>query len=99
MRQSRTGDVPGSSVLGGPRSSVYRDVGVQASTSRLSEPTPLTVYRAVPQVPPPLGSSMVDTPIRVHGVRAHDQFCLPKMTLLYIQTLSLLPEEGSELDI
>ncbi len=58
-------------------------------------------------------------PIRVHGVRAHDQFCLPEMTLLYmvrgireysqfclpkmallyIQTLPLLPEEGSELDI
>ena len=30
----------------------------QESTSRLPEPTPLTVYRAVPQVPPPLCSSM-----------------------------------------
>ncbi len=30
----------------------------QASTSRLPEPTPLTVYRTVPQVPPPLHSSM-----------------------------------------
>ena len=35
----------------------------------------------------------------VHGIRAHSQFCLPKMALLYIQTLPLLPEEGSELDI
>jgi hypothetical protein len=26
----------------------------QAATSRIPEPTPLTVYRAVPQVPPPL---------------------------------------------
>ncbi len=33
--------------------------------------------------------------IRVYGVLTHDQFCLPKMTLLYIQTLPLLPEEGS----
>jgi hypothetical protein len=51
---------PGSSVLGSPRSSAYRDVCVQASTSRLPEPTPLTVYRAVPPAPPPLDSSMVD---------------------------------------
>jgi hypothetical protein len=51
---------PGSSVLGSPRSSTYRDVCVQTSTSRLSEPTPLTVYRDVTQVPPPLCSSMVD---------------------------------------
>jgi hypothetical protein len=48
------------SVLGSPRSSVYRDVCVQVSTSRLPEPTPLTVYRAVPQVPPPLDSGMTD---------------------------------------
>jgi hypothetical protein len=109
---------PRSSVIGSPRSSAYRDVCVQASTSRLPEPTPLTVYRAVPPVAPPLDSSM-HAPIRVHGVRAHgqfcspkmtllymvhdvhahSQFCLPKMTLLYIQTLPLLPEEGSELDI
>ncbi len=48
---------PGSSVLGSPRSSVYRDVCVQASTSRLPEPTPLTTYRVVPQSEdPPLSS-------------------------------------------
>ncbi len=44
----RTGEC--SRVIGSrqsPRSSVYRDVCAQASTSRLSEPTPLTVYRAV----------------------------------------------------
>jgi hypothetical protein len=29
----------------------------------------------------------------VHGIRAHSQFCLPKMALLYIQTLPLLPED------
>jgi hypothetical protein len=51
---------PGSSVLGSPRSSAYRDVCVQVSTSRLPEPTPLTVYRSVPPVPPPLDSNMVD---------------------------------------
>jgi hypothetical protein len=51
---------PGSSVLGSPRSSAYRDVCVQASTSRLPELTPLTMHRAVPSVPPPLDSSMVD---------------------------------------
>ncbi len=32
----------------------------QTSTFRLPEPTPLTVYRAVTQVPPPLDSIMVD---------------------------------------
>ena len=37
-----------------PRSSVYKPFARQASTSRLPEPTPLTVYTAVPQVPPPL---------------------------------------------
>jgi hypothetical protein len=37
-----------------PRSSTYRPFAWQASTSRLPEPPPLTVYRAVPQVPPPL---------------------------------------------
>ncbi len=40
--------VPGSSVLGSSRSSAYKDFCVQTSTSRLSEPTPLTVYRDVP---------------------------------------------------
>jgi hypothetical protein len=34
----------------------------------------------------------------VYVIHAHNQF-LPKMVLLYIQTLPLLPEEGSELDI
>ncbi len=38
------------------RSSAYRPFACQASTSRLPEPTPLRVYRAVPQVPPPLCS-------------------------------------------
>jgi hypothetical protein len=32
-----------------PRSSTYRPFARQASTSRLPEPTPLTVYRTVPQ--------------------------------------------------
>jgi hypothetical protein len=39
-----------------PRSSVYRPFVCQAWTSRLPEPTPLTVYRTVFQVPPPLCS-------------------------------------------
>ena len=39
-----------------PRSSAYRPFACQASTSRPPEPTPITVYRAVPQVPPPLCS-------------------------------------------
>jgi hypothetical protein len=37
-----------------PRSSSYRPFACQASTSRLPEPAPLTVYRSVSQVPPPL---------------------------------------------
>ncbi len=51
---------PGSSVLGSRRSSEYKDVCVQASTSRLPEPTPLTMHSTVPSVPPPLVRGMVD---------------------------------------
>jgi hypothetical protein len=43
-----------------PRSSAYRPFACQVSTSRRSEPTPLTAYRAVPQVPPPLCRGMVE---------------------------------------
>ena len=49
---------PGSSVLGSPDPRRTETFARQSSTSRLPEPTPVTVYRAVPQVPPPLCSSM-----------------------------------------
>jgi hypothetical protein len=45
---------PGPSVLGSPRSSEYRNICVQTSTTWLPEPTPLTMRRAVPSSPPPL---------------------------------------------
>ncbi len=49
---------PGPSVLGVPDTRRTEPFARQASTSRLPEPTPLTVYRVVPQVPPPLCSNM-----------------------------------------
>jgi hypothetical protein len=48
---------PGPSVLGSPdprRTETFARCTRQVSTSRLPEPTPLTVYRDVSQVPPPL---------------------------------------------
>ncbi len=45
----------------------------QSSTYRLPEPTPLTVYRTVPQVPPPLCSSPLFRGVRV-GTRSHSPF-------------------------
>jgi hypothetical protein len=51
-------DAPGSSVLGDPDPRRTETFVCQTSTSRLPEPTPLTVYRTVSQVPPPLCSSM-----------------------------------------
>ena len=55
---SRVNHAPGTSVLGVPDPRRTETFARQVSTSRLPEPTPLTVYRAVPQVPPPLCSSM-----------------------------------------
>jgi hypothetical protein len=47
---------PGTSVLGSPDPQRTETFTRQTSTFRLPEPTPLTVYRAVPQVPPPFCS-------------------------------------------
>jgi len=51
----------GSSVLGSPDPRRTKTIARQVSTSRLPEPKPLTVYRVVPQVTPPLCGSMVIT--------------------------------------
>ncbi len=56
---------PGSSVLGSLRSSAYRDVCVQASTSRLPEPTPLPVYRSVPPTHHHLTGAWLITPMLI----------------------------------